>query len=327
MYRGEWSEGEGWAPGYSLQQYLEEGRSNREIEYSRYWHGYLLVLRPLLMLTNVATIRLLNAVFQFLLIMLFIWVCYCKNQMKTGMAMGYASLFLYPFTMFFSLSLSICYYIMILAAIILVYWHQKLSNRCWYFFLIIGVMTAYFDLLTYPLVTLGFPVCIMITISDERIKRKLQKFAISCIGWGVGYLGMWSGKWILTDMLLHTGTIKDAVQTIMSRTEKAPEHSILTGFTEVLQRNVSVYGNLVYICLISGLLFVVALAVVKHRNIRGDWMKIIPYIFIAALPFVWYLGTQNHSYEHWMFTCKILSISFFAVICAVIQLCKKERKE
>jgi phosphoglycerol transferase MdoB-like AlkP superfamily enzyme len=44
---------------------------------------------------------------------------------------------------------------------------------------------------------------------------------------------------------------------------------------------------------------------------------VIPYIIVGLYPFIWFLFTQNHSYEHSMFTCRILSASVFALLCAV----------
>ena len=46
MYRGESGTGDGWAPGNSLADYAWDARQPREVEYARYWHGYLVVLKP-----------------------------------------------------------------------------------------------------------------------------------------------------------------------------------------------------------------------------------------------------------------------------------------
>ena len=47
MYRGETyydeSDPEGWWPGQSLKDYVEGVPQPREVTYSRYWHGYLVV--------------------------------------------------------------------------------------------------------------------------------------------------------------------------------------------------------------------------------------------------------------------------------------------
>lgn len=71
MYRAESfdaSGGEdGWWPGYSLRDYLTGIPQAREVSYSRYWHGYLVFLKPFLYLTSFNTIRLLQASVQIII--------------------------------------------------------------------------------------------------------------------------------------------------------------------------------------------------------------------------------------------------------------------
>ncbi len=67
-YRVESGQGAGWATGKSLVDYLcKTGAEWKEAEYSRYWHGYLVVLKPLLCLTSVGSIRALASFVQLLL--------------------------------------------------------------------------------------------------------------------------------------------------------------------------------------------------------------------------------------------------------------------
>lgn len=68
MYRSEsCPEEDGWWPGYSLKDYLTGTPQPREVSYSRYWHGYLIFLKPLLFLTSFNTIRLFQAAVQLLI--------------------------------------------------------------------------------------------------------------------------------------------------------------------------------------------------------------------------------------------------------------------
>lgn len=68
MYRAESGMGAGWAPGYSLIDYLEGRPQPAEVTYSRYWHGYLVVLKPLLLVTSFTTIRLIASCTQLILL-------------------------------------------------------------------------------------------------------------------------------------------------------------------------------------------------------------------------------------------------------------------
>lgn len=171
MYRAESYVGEedGWQPGNSLHDYLNYIPQPREVEYARYWHGYLVILKPLLMLTSFNSIRLFNSALQ-----LFMAGCVviglCKRN-ASALAQGFLlSLpFLYFISSFASLSHSICLYLMLALLLIQMRWDTSLqkSNRYVYFFLAAGMATSYFDFLTYPLITLVFPLCVYLYLNER----------------------------------------------------------------------------------------------------------------------------------------------------------------
>jgi len=331
MYRGESSEitsseVDGWAPGQSLYDYLTGMGQIREVEYARYWHGYLILLKPLLMLVNYNTIRMLQAILQPLLMGLFLYMCIRKEKAELGFGMVITTFFLYPFSMYFSLSLSICFYVMIIALLIQIKWHDEIKTNHLYleFFLIIGIVTAYFDFLTYPLVTLGMPLCLYLYLEHNEWKEKLASLVKYAIAWAGGYLGMWAGKWVITDILLNQRVIGDALSALQTRTDTAGS-SLITGFLTVLQKNIDPYANWTYFILLMGIL--IFLFIWLRRNagkitIKAALLQGIPYLAAAMLPILWIFFTQNHSGEHYMFTCKIISITIFAFILYILSLGK-----
>lgn len=333
MYRGESSEGSGWATGESLVRLLEGGNMAREVDYARYWHGYLVFLKPLLLFTNLQNIRMANAMLQSLLLCVFVGMCFRRGQGKLGVIFGIAQCFLYPFTMYFSLSLSICYYLLMVAVLVQITWHETFRKRVWYpyFFLIAGMCTSYFDFLTYPLVTLGFPLGILFVLSEENWKQQIKQMAGYSLLWGVGYLGMWAQKWLITDITLQTGTIKDALLTLGERTGTVSEVSALQGYFQVLQENLGHFGNKAFLFLLCGTAAWLTMGFIRnkikrkaiHQKPITGITEAIPFIILSLFPFGWFLVTQNHSMEHGIFTCKIISISVFAFFC--IFLSQKER--
>ena len=170
MYRGESCQGEeeDWQPGRSLSDYVRNIPQSREVEYARYWHGYLVVLKPLLLLTSFNTIRLFNAALQ-----LFMAGCvvmgFCKKN-ASGLAAGFllALSFLFFSSSYASLSLSICLYLMLAVLLLQLRLDVALrkGNRYGCFFLVAGMAVSYFDFLTYPLITLVFPLCVYLYLDD-----------------------------------------------------------------------------------------------------------------------------------------------------------------
>ncbi len=349
MYRGEASEGAGWAPGTSLEAYLEGSPMAREVSYARYWHGYLVILKPLLMLSNVQTLRVLNAMVQMLMLCGLTGLCFRQRKGRLGMALAAALMLLYPFVLYFSLSLSICYYLVLAALTVQVVWGDRWKSQAGFdvFFLIVGMVTAYFDFLTYPLVTLGFPLGAAIYHSKERWRKQCGKMLRYSCFWGIGYLGFWACKWVTADILFGAGTIQDALRTIGERTHSASELSLWEGYGQVIRENISYFFHWpFYLVILAAAVGQVIGAgrgrkrekcprLLKHpagsikhlagsvKHLGGRGVKClaervksrgIPCILLAALPFIWYFFTQNHSMEHSIFTCKILSITVFAVL-------------
>ncbi len=320
MYRGESGTGDGWATGYSLADYLSGAEQPREADYSRYWHGYLVVLKPLLFLTTFNSIRVTAGILQFVLAGVVVLLCGRRGEGLLGTAFLVSVPCLYFFTMYFSLSLSICYYLMAAALIVQLRCHEKLTAKGWYFgfFLIVGMCTSYFDFLTYPLVTLGYPVCVCLYLNRENWKEKLKKLAGYSVEWSIGYLGLWAAKWILTELLVGGNALRDAFSTVSTRTDTAAGQSRFAGFFAVLKASISPYTNWGFYLLALGIVIYLAVLIGRdRRSITRDTLSQGGILALAALlPFGWLFLTQNHVEQHWMYTFKILAVSVFAGVCA-----------
>lgn len=328
MYRPESGKGEGWAPGESLVDYLSGVEQPRVEEYSRYWHGYLVILKPLLYLMSFNAIRVLASCVQLFLVGVIVMECGQRGEKSLGMAFLAAVPFLYFFSLYQSLSLSICFYIMAVLVIIQLKWNEKLEQHGWYgeFFLLAGMATAYFDFLTYPLITLGFPLCVCLYLNGKQWKEDFKRMFVYSAAWGMGYLGLWAAKWLLTDFLVGGSTIKDALETILTRTDSASEQSKLAGFGVVVQTNLSAYTNWAFYLVMLAVFVGVGGRLLSRCRKKADklqWGHAGVILSVALFPFGWFFVTQNHSQEHWMFTCKILSISVFAFVCGVGALVKR----
>jgi len=321
LYRGESDAGDSWAPGFSLADYLNGIEQPREAQYPRYWHGYLVVLKPLLMLTTLPSIRMTAAAAQLLLAGVVMLLCGKRRESLLGMAFLTSLPFLYFFSMFTSLSLSICFYLSTVAMVMQLFFHEKWNTRGYYcfFFLLLGMATAYFDFLTYPLVTLGYPLCTCLYLNRETCRDSMKKLIGYSAEWCFGYLGMWAMKWILTDLLTGGRVISDALNTLLTRTDSAAGYSRLAGFAAVLRQNISVYENWAFFLLLLGILVFLTLLVLRQRrNANREGLACGMVLAVIALyPFFWLFLTQNHAEQHWMYTFKILAITIFAGICAV----------
>lgn len=259
---------------------------------------------------------------QYIAIALIFWLCMKKKENFLGMGFVVSMPFLFQFTMYFSLSLSICFYIMVGLVLIQLWQHDCWNQKKYYpyFFFLGGMLTAYFDFLTYPLVTLAYPLCICLCLNKESWKSAVKKIVGYSMEWGAGYFLLWANKWIITDIVLHKHTIKDGLETILTRVDSAENRSKIMGFFYVIKRNLSMYQSFGFVFLTLGILLVLGWWIVKNKQLirRKDKVLSALCVFgIALFPFVWFFITQNHSEQHYMYTCKIFAICAFATVSAV----------
>lgn len=68
----------------ALKKYLDQDRGLTLTSYERYWHGYLVVLKPLLLVFNYGQIRILNGIVMAILVLLILRQLW-KRDLRRGM--------------------------------------------------------------------------------------------------------------------------------------------------------------------------------------------------------------------------------------------------
>lgn len=217
-----------------------------------------------------------------------------------------------PFCIPLSLQYSSVFYITLIGILILLIFKNFIKKKNLYpiYFMVLGMLTSYFDLLTYPLVSLGLPLIFTILLEENSESYKIVKniFVYSLL-WGIGYAGMWISKWFLGSILLNENLFLNAFETIKFRTSVESFNRL-----DSIIRNFSIYTKpyyiFIFICVFS--YFFIKL-IINYKHFKCPHIsKILPFIIIASMPIVWYIALSNHSYIHYWFTYRSLSIFFFA---------------
>ena len=175
------------------------------------------------------------------------------------------------------------------------------------------------DFLTYPIITLVYPLAIYFVFHGGTLLQNIKKMLIYSVEWGLGYVFMWASKWILTDIFTEINTIKNAFDTVAMRTQSVDNSSRTEGFFNVFALHIKPYINWCYILIALVIVIGLAIKICRKRNVKfiSNLKKSVVYMVIALFPFCWILVIQNHSVYHWQFTCRILSATVFAVIIAI----------
>jgi len=317
---------QGENPIVSLEAYMKSQDGVGAIAYPRYWHGYLVVLRPLLMVTDYMGIRTMNTIAFAVVLLVLIGMILRKKQWELLLPLGVTILFLRPLAIVHSLQFSTVFYPMMLSVIACIVFQKWVLRDEHFAYLIFmnGVWIGYLDLLTYPAASLGVLMTVLMMLQKHvKVAERIRQLVLSSAAWGIGYFGMWGGKWFISSAILHQNVLADALLQAQVRVSGSyGEHH----FSRVMVFARNLGAGFIGV-LVSALLFFVLLTVFmlwRRREClktREGWMAVIsqaiPYFLICLIPFVWYSVFTNHSYIHIIFTYRTLA----AAVCAWCGMC------
>ncbi len=295
--------------------------------YSRYWHGYISVLRPLLAVFDYWEIRVINAMGQFLLEVLILLFIFQKMGMKYFLLELTSYCFLMPLAIPFSLQCSWVFYVTKGFLLYLVSRKQEQlpdGIKLYWIYMIVGMLTSYFDLLTYPLYTWGIPTVWWILLQAKPHKQSVyvKKVIYTGIWWVSGYAGMWAMKWCLGSVVLGRNVFEDALGSVRSRSN-VDNGLALFERLESLYINWRHYSYKIYI-----ILLVMWLLFLFGRSMRNGMLhheKNKSLLLVATSAGVWYFVVSQHTKIHHFFTHRIWGISILA-ICSLLLLSTEEVK-
>lgn len=317
-----------WMTEDSLVEFVNQGTDGMYLrEYSKYWHGYLVWLKPLLMCMSWETLEIFWTIVQILFLVLVVVLSFRKKQGILGIGLLCTLFFMKPIRIWISFAMCVCWGITLLAVMGLLLWYQKLEKKNWReeYFLLIGILTAYMDFLTYPIVTIGIPLCLYLVLNQEEVLKWWQRIIkIFWLGmlWVVGYIGMWGMKWVFAEILCQSGTLRNAVWSVIFRTSPLDGYvSVFSGIPRTINAVLSQYQSALYSIVFAGIAIATAISLiwcfVKARNINWG-MTIFCLAVIAVLPFAWIAVTQNHTAIHCGFTFRIMGVTVFALWCMLV---------
>lgn len=290
------------------------------IDYARYWHGYLVWMKPLLLVCTPSHIRMISVGFQFLLLIFALALLYKKGGFGLLIPFAAGVLTLGPVNTALCMQFASVYIIMLIGTIVIMLPDMNKNDIYWKVFLGIGIATAYFDFLTYPLVGLAFPMLVMLSMLKTDIRDKFYRMIKSAFYWFFGYVGMWSGKWIVSFILTGNNTLREGVNAVRYRAygDAMGEANIdSSSAIKVIIKNV---GQLLNPPMIM-LLLVIVLAIVLFVIIKKDSIEfglskdvVCTTALIGISPFLWYMAIKNHSAIHAYMTHRNLAVTVFAML-------------
>lgn len=297
-------------------------KSCNRIDYPRYWHGYLAVVRPLLTITTHNGIRIINYILLSVMLTVIIYMLTRRKLTVVAISLVLSLLFTTVWLVPMCIQFSTTFYITF-AAIIYILATKGFSEKynitkTLLLFFITGGTTSFADLLTTPLITLCLPLLILLSTGNCKSKESLHAtFSVSS-AWLLGYALVWVAKWIIAYIVIGYN-INDAISQAQMRTS-----------TEYAGFDMSLTGIIVYISHYTKLLAAtitlftafMAFNITLYCKRKQAFCANSYLLIIACMPVIWVLVLRNHSVIHFWFIWRIFSASIFAYLLFLFK-CKR----
>ena len=203
------------------------------------------------------------------------------------------------------------------------------------FFFVVGMMENFFDFLTYPILTLGIPLILLLwmRVRDEKadLKDNLLFTIWSSISWGVGYALTWIAKWGITTVVLGVRYFIRNLSVIEYRLNGSEEEPLDRIGT--LQKNLKAWLNIRDNGMISWSKVVIVIAVIalilliwKKAKDMKTILAYLPMLLVAAYPYIWYLVMSNHSQIHYWYTYRNQVLTLFAGLIFLASILKSKNE-
>lgn len=315
----------GFAPDKSLIKQVNKEDCEQKVEtYERYWHGYLVLLKPLLYFFNYSQIKLLLGYIVFGLMGICIILASKKGYVGPAISIlcGFGSLV--PIAILNCMQYTSVLVIAIIGMIYIISKDELSEKQYVKFFIFIGALTSFFDFLTFPVVTLGY--CLIAKIVKEKNTLKTYLCIVKdiiwySVVWAIGYLEMWALKWVIASCITGKNIIKESILQILYRSSSATSDSGQSEYITrglALRKNIEIYVEDFFFVVIFVLLVVVIYSLIKKVKLMNGF--IFANIIISVIPFVWILILANHSYVHNWMTFRNLSIAVMAICNIIVEL-------
>ena len=288
-----------------------------QVVYGRYWHGYLVWMKPLLLVFNIPELRIINMGLQLFLLCWMMILLYRELGLLACLGVGIGLFSMNPITMALSLQFSSIYYIVLVSLIVMLRHRKQIESRnlWWAVFLWSGIAVAFFDLMSYPAVAMGIPLIVYLMLKNDGTWKHILNVIRLSIDWVIGYAGMWVIKWFVGSAFTGYDLVADGLGAVGLRSS-GEVANINMSYLNVLQENFHTIFTkpLPFFAAVFVLVLIIGLVSRKLKfSVSGS--KILPLVLVGTYPFIWYFVIRNHSIVHVWFTHRVFAITVTA-LCA-----------
>ncbi|MBE7030478.1 MAG: hypothetical protein E7409_03500 [Ruminococcaceae bacterium] len=305
-----------------------------DTDYTRYWHGGVLLLRPLHLMMNIATIKIAGMVAIVALALVVLIVLVKRKNRKTALAFLIALLCVQIWNVRLSLEYQSAFFLGFAMCLAFLYAEQKHPAALTYLSVVGGLLTVFFDFLTCETVAILLPLVLVVSCRAEENRTRtsgeeFRHLAACIVCFLLAYLAAFPLKWLLASMVTgenkfipalfsageRMGSVSDGQKTgnIIESMYLAvmANLSALFGSTQRVEPGRVIAGLLICAVVFGTVLYLFD----KKRDARS---ALLPLLTLGGVVLVRYMVLPNHSYLHGFFTYRALITPITAILVSVL---------
>lgn len=313
------------------------------VDYSRYWHGSMVLLRPLFMFFNIRTIRMILGIFILLLTVWFVYLLIRKKYLFFAGCYIVGLLSVSAWMCAFCVEYTMPFLVMAVELPVLFLLMTKEVNDkkdgyqekiLWCVLAASGIVTAFLDFLTTETLTFTVAYMLYLVVRSKRgqiegLKKECGRMIKSGAVWGISYALMFFLKWIMACIFLGKDAFVEALRQATFRMNGDATLGNVTG-AETVSDGERIFGALWrnFACLLpfrdsmkvqTTMIVLVVTAVVAFciwYLFRTKKVNDVNRLFgmLAIIPVVRFLVLNNHSYIHFFFTYRALLVTVVVLV-------------
>lgn len=305
-----------------------------DTDYSRYWHGSVIFIRPLMAFMSARGVKAVGLAAVIILAAVCCGILVKKRQCFAAAALAVSLCCVHVWNVGMSLEYIPMFIVTMAMCILYVLLEKKGDIYVTVLSVIGGAAAAFFDFLTAETLSILLPLLLVVIIrySDDRLEENGLPLVIkSGCCWGAAYLMTFIVKWAAASAVTGENKFVSAIHSAEVRIDGETDMSLpmqiisapLANLSTLFGGDVRVDGGrialgLILTVLISGS---ICLLLGSKKPPKAD----ITIAVLGLVPYLRYIVLSNHSYLHEYFTYRAQAATVMA-LCALVWLCIRDNK-
>ena len=311
------------------------------VDYFRYWHGSVILLRPLFVFMGIEGARLTLGMLLLVLTLMTASLLYKRNEKALAISYILGNISVQTWVCAFCIEYITTFLVMnVISLCVIRLYHKygndmdKLDRSMIQLMAVSGVVTCFVDFLTTETLTVTIPLLILTVLRfrDNRLKNlktEIRNLISAGFAWGTSYGFMFLLKWGISAAVLGRQAFSAALASAGERisgtvtlgnTNLDPEATGVQRFFGALWHNQgSLFpfkeqmGSGMAVILFFGVVFLCAAVIYLFHDKGFSWKMAVLCLILSVVPYLRYAVLGNHAYLHYFFTYRAQLVTVTAL--------------